>query len=113
MFFKNYYLRNYEYNGVIYHTITDKKMENHYINWLNNLSSVEKQCFKRYRNKLNTMNNQNAQLRKGNVNKNSIIMSSALNRVYTPDNILVFRTVDKKENEVLLTLRLEEKYNQI
>lgn len=103
-------------NGIVafgdsYHTVTDEKMKNHYENWLNSLSYEERQCFKRYRNKLNTLNNQNAQLRKGNVGKSSIVMSSALNRAYTPENILVFRTIDKKENEVLLKLRLGEKYN--
>lgn len=84
-------------------------MEKYYKNWLNNLSEDERQCFKRYRNKLDTMNNQNGQLRKGTASENLIIMSKTLNKACTPDNILIFRVVAKKENEVLLKLKPQGK----
>lgn len=98
------------YEGIIYKPMNHNEVRCYYKAWLSDLTYAEKRTFQKYRHRQFTKNNVNEKLRQHKECNDSVTMSVALQKSKAPCNMLVFRSLDKKENNYISNLSINDEY---
>lgn len=103
-------LNDIVYEGITYKPIKHNKICNYYKEWLSDLTCAEKRAFRKYRHRQFAKNNVNEKLRQHKECNDSTTMSAALKKGKAPCNMIVFMSLDKKENNYMSNLLINEEY---
>lgn len=100
-------------DGAVYRAVNYWQVIPLYKKWLMKLFRYERRTFQKYRCRSTLKNNLNQKLREHRKCEDAVIMSKALKRSQAPFDMIVFRSLDKKENDVMSMLVLHEEYTNL
>ena len=96
--------------STVYRAINHRQIRSFYKLWLFNLDYRERRTFREYRCRSTLKNNINHKLREHQKCDDATIMSKALKKSSAPFDMIVFRSLDRKENDVMSKLILNDVY---
>lgn len=106
----DYSINEYTSDEVLYRAKGAEELKKDYISWMENLTNDEKKAIRKYRRKLCLKNNINAKLRKGKETEGARLISAALKKANTPENIIVYRNLSRIENEQMAAKEINKTY---
>lgn len=104
-------IEDYIFDGIIYKTYSSRDVRNMFCSWKHNLSKEEKIAFENYRKHLFNSNNINAKLRNKSLPHDAVIISNAIKKAVLPKHIIVFRRLDKKENDIISNIQVNNAFH--
>lgn len=105
-----YLIENYTVDNVVYKAFSPQEVKNMFRSWKDSLSNIEKKAFANYRKKLWYKNNINYKLRNNLYSKDSMIISNALKRTVSPEYMVVYRRIDRNENNAINNLQVNDTF---
>lgn len=100
-------------DGAVYRAVNHRQVISFYQIWLMKLGHRERSAFRNYRCRSTLKNNLNQKLREHQKCDDAAIMSKALKKSQAPFDMIVFRSLDKKENDVMSKLMLHDEYTNL
>ena len=94
-------IEHYTFDSIVYKAYSPRKIRKMFRSWKHSLNKVEKKAFANYRKKLLNHNNINAQLRNKSMPCDAVTISNALKKANLPEHLIVFRRLDKRENNII------------
>lgn len=99
-------IERYSIGSTVYKAYSAREVKQMFRAWKKDLTKAEKKAFANYRRRLYNKNNINEKLRNNLCPPDSVIISQALKKAALFENIIVYRRLDKKENEAISNVQV-------
>lgn len=104
-------IEDYIFDNITYKAYSPREVRDMFRSWKDNLTRVEKKAFANYRKRFSYNNNINDKLRNKSLPCDAVTISNAIKKAVLPKHIIVFRRLDKRENNIIREIKVNNVFH--